>query len=44
MLAREKVFVSVRGTSIRVTPHVYNTAVDCQRLISCLKQAISLAA
>jgi len=43
-LAREKVFVSVRGTSIRVTPHVYNTTVDCQRLISCLKQAISLAA
>ena len=25
MLAREKVFVSVRGSSIRVTPHVYNT-------------------
>ncbi len=32
MLAREKVFVSVRGTSIRVTPHVYNTTDDCQRL------------
>src|SRR5260370_13047378 len=26
ILAREKVFVSVRGSSIRVTPHVYNTA------------------
>ena len=25
VLAREKVFVSVRGSSIRVTPHVYNT-------------------
>src|SRR5277367_6150622 len=25
MLAREKVFVSARGSSIRVTPHVYNT-------------------
>lgn len=44
MLAREKVFVSVRGTSIRVTPHVYNTTDDCQRLISCLKQAIRVSA
>ena len=36
MLAREKVFVSVRGSSIRVTPHVFNTAEDCERLIACL--------
>jgi selenocysteine lyase/cysteine desulfurase len=36
MLAREKVFVSVRGSSIRVTPHVYNTVEDCERLIACL--------
>jgi selenocysteine lyase/cysteine desulfurase len=40
-LAREKVFVSVRGTSIRVTPHVYNTVADCERLISCLKWALN---
>ena len=40
-LAREKVFVSVRGTSIRVTPHVYNTASDCDRLISCLKRGVN---
>jgi selenocysteine lyase/cysteine desulfurase len=40
-LARERVFVSVRGTSIRVTPHVYNTAADCDRLISCLKHAVN---
>src|SRR5271167_4647645 len=38
MLAREKVFVSVRGSSIRVTPHVYNTTEDCERLIACLRQ------
>jgi len=38
VLAREKVFVSVRGTSMRVTPHVYNTAQDCDRLIGCLRQ------
>jgi selenocysteine lyase/cysteine desulfurase len=38
MLAREKVFVSVRGTSVRVAPNVYNTPADCERLISCLRQ------
>jgi selenocysteine lyase/cysteine desulfurase len=38
MLAREKVYVSVRGSSIRVAPHVYNTAHDCDRLIACLRR------
>jgi len=38
MFAREKVFVSVRGSSIRVTPHVYNTVEDCERLIACLRR------
>ncbi|MBZ5613090.1 MAG: aminotransferase class V-fold PLP-dependent enzyme [Acidobacteriia bacterium] len=38
ILAREKVFVSVRGSSIRVTPHVYNTVEDCDRLIQCLRR------
>ena len=37
-LAREKVYVSVRGTSMRVTPHAYNTREDCDRLIACLKR------
>jgi selenocysteine lyase/cysteine desulfurase len=41
ILAREKVFVSVRGSSIRVTPHVYNTAEDCERLIACLRRIAS---
>lgn len=36
ILAKEKVFVSIRGSSIRVTPHVYNNAEDCDRLIDCL--------
>jgi len=40
LLARDKVFVSVRGTSVRVTPHVYNSAADAERLISCLRQAV----
>src|SRR5271157_1106980 len=38
MLAREKVFVSVRGSSIRVTPNVYNTIDDGERLIACLRR------
>ena len=42
LLAHEKVFVSVRGSSIRVTPHVYNTAEDCERLISCLRRIAAL--
>jgi selenocysteine lyase/cysteine desulfurase len=42
MLAREKVFVSVRGSSVRVTPHAYNSASDAERLISCLRQTASV--
>ncbi len=37
-LARERAFVSVRGSSIRVTPHLYNMAEDCERLIACLRR------
>jgi len=38
MLAREKVFVSVRGSSVRVAPHLYSSAADAERLISCLRR------
>jgi selenocysteine lyase/cysteine desulfurase len=38
MLAKEKVFVSIRGNSIRVSPHVYNTMEDGERLIACLRR------
>ncbi len=31
-LAKEKIYISVRGSSIRVTPHVYNTVDDVDRL------------
>lgn len=37
-LARQKIFVSVRGSSVRVTPHVYNSADDVDRLIACLRE------
>ena len=36
-LAREKVFVSVRGSSIRVTPNIYNSTDDMDRLIRLLE-------
>jgi selenocysteine lyase/cysteine desulfurase len=38
ILAREKVFVSVRGSSVRVSPHVYNSSGDIERLIACLRR------
>jgi selenocysteine lyase/cysteine desulfurase len=38
ILAKEKVFVSVRGSSIRVTPHIYNRVEDGARLIACLRR------
>jgi selenocysteine lyase/cysteine desulfurase len=36
-LAAENVFVSLRGTSLRVTPHLYNDDADAARLIAVLK-------
>ena len=35
-LAREKVYVSMRGSSMRVTPHLYNTDADVDRLFAAL--------
>jgi selenocysteine lyase/cysteine desulfurase len=39
-LAGEKVFVSVRGESVRVSPHVYNTERDVERLFEVLVRVI----
>lgn len=39
-LARRKVFVSVRGSSIRVTPHVYNTEADVDRFVEALEAVL----
>jgi selenocysteine lyase/cysteine desulfurase len=36
-LARERVFVSVRGESVRVSPHLYNTAEDVGRLFEVIE-------
>jgi selenocysteine lyase/cysteine desulfurase len=39
-LAGENVFVSVRGESVRVSPHLYNTERDVERFFEVLEQVI----
>ena len=39
-LAKENIFVSVRGNAIRVTPHLYNTKDDADRLIDTMKRIL----
>ena len=39
-LAQEKVFVSVRGESIRISPHLFTTEEDINRLFSALKKTL----
>jgi selenocysteine lyase/cysteine desulfurase len=39
-LERANVFVSVRGDAMRVSPHVYNTADDVDRLMDALRSAL----
>ncbi len=40
-LAEQNVFVSVRGSAIRVSPHVFNDESDLERLYVALKDALS---
>ncbi len=39
-LARRKVYVSIRGTSVRVTPHLYNVAQDVEKLFDALEEVL----
>ena len=39
-LAARRVYVSMRGQSIRVSPHVYTTGADIQRFVSALGDAL----
>jgi selenocysteine lyase/cysteine desulfurase len=39
-LADEKIFVSVRGASMRVTPHLYNTDADIDRFFAALERVL----
>lgn len=41
-LAQENIFVSVRGESIRISPHLYTTDEDIDRLFSALKKALQV--
>ena len=40
LLAQEKIFVSVRGESIRIAPHLYTGEEDIERLFSALQKAL----
>lgn len=40
-LASSRVFVSVRGDSIRVSPHLYNDAGDVERFVALLREALA---
>ncbi len=40
LLAQEKIFVSVRGESIRIAPHLYTTAEEIERLFSALRKVL----
>ncbi len=39
-LARRKVYVSIRGTSVRVTPHLYNVPRDVEKLFDALEEVL----
>ena len=39
-LAEERVYVSIRGDSMRVTPHLYNTDEDVDRLFAALERTL----
>ena len=40
LLARRKIFVSMRGSSLRATPHLYNTPKDLDRFIRALETTL----
>jgi len=39
-LAEARVYVSVRGDSIRVAPHLYNDEADVERFVAVLRSAV----
>lgn len=40
LLASQQIYVSVRGNSIRISSHVYNTAEDMKKLLTCFEQVL----
>lgn len=41
-LASEQVYISLRGTSLRITPHVYNSMGDIERLVNILQRSFAV--
>jgi selenocysteine lyase/cysteine desulfurase len=41
-LANEHVYISLRGTSLRITPHVYNSPEDVERLVNVLQKSFAI--
>jgi selenocysteine lyase/cysteine desulfurase len=41
-LASERVYISLRGTSLRITPHLYNSIEDIERLVSILQRSFTV--
>ena len=40
-LEKAKISVSVRGNSVRISPHVYNEPIDFEKLSDCLREAVA---
>ena len=41
LLKQNQIFVSIRGTSIRISPHLYNREEDFHQLLDCFKEVMS---
>ena len=41
LLAKEKVFVSIRGDSMRVSPHLFNDLQDIEKLFTVLEELLT---
>jgi selenocysteine lyase/cysteine desulfurase len=41
LLAKEKIFVSIRGDSMRVSPHLFNDFEDIEKLFAVLEELLT---
>jgi len=39
-LQESHIFISVRGTSLRITPHVYNSKAEIEKLLFVMKETL----
>ena len=39
-LSAAKVYVSIRGDSVRISPHLYNTSADIDRLFAAIASCV----